>query len=249
MLLSKTIFSGMCMGIIHVLAGVDHLSALATLAVGSSWKAFTIGIRWGLGHSTGLISMTAVFLFLKEELDLQATIQFCNIVVGIMMIILGLHGAYTAYSVHLQKNNKKSNDDIEAGGDSHTNEANILCQCGKSLASYKVDFKDARTGRIVAYFIGVLHGIAGPGTILGVIPAVEMHSWHATALYLVSFIAASTCCMGFFASIFGEVTRRAGAASEQIEFILNASSAVISLIVGVMWLVFGMLGRLDDFFE
>ena len=49
----KLINLGVAMGIIHVLAGPDHLSALATLSVGSSWRAILLGVRWGVGHSLG----------------------------------------------------------------------------------------------------------------------------------------------------------------------------------------------------
>jgi hypothetical protein len=41
----KLIVTGLTFGCIHVLAGADHLSALATLTVGSKWKAFSLGIR------------------------------------------------------------------------------------------------------------------------------------------------------------------------------------------------------------
>jgi hypothetical protein len=37
---------GIGFGALHVLAGPDHLSALATLSVGSSYTAFSVGIRW-----------------------------------------------------------------------------------------------------------------------------------------------------------------------------------------------------------
>jgi hydrogenase/urease accessory protein HupE len=38
---------GILMGVVHVLSGPDHLSALATLSVGSSLRAFFTGVRWG----------------------------------------------------------------------------------------------------------------------------------------------------------------------------------------------------------
>lgn len=41
---ASLIATGFTMGVLHVVAGPDHLSALATLAVGSSWKALTLGV-------------------------------------------------------------------------------------------------------------------------------------------------------------------------------------------------------------
>jgi len=45
---------GIAMGILHVLTGPDHLSALATLSANvGQCRAFGLGVRWGLGHSAG----------------------------------------------------------------------------------------------------------------------------------------------------------------------------------------------------
>jgi hypothetical protein len=45
---------GIGMGFLHVLTGPDHLSALATLSANvGNGKAFSLGVRWGVGHSTG----------------------------------------------------------------------------------------------------------------------------------------------------------------------------------------------------
>ena len=65
--------TGASLGMLHVLAGPDHLSALAALSVGNSWRALTLGVRWGIGHSTGIcvpflmITSTYVFVVLGQE--------------------------------------------------------------------------------------------------------------------------------------------------------------------------------------
>ena len=41
---------GGTLGLIHVLTGPDHISAIVTLSVGGSYKAFWLGMRWGVGH-------------------------------------------------------------------------------------------------------------------------------------------------------------------------------------------------------
>lgn len=75
---------GLVMGFVHVLSGPDHLSALATLSVGSTWRAFFLGVRWGLGHSTGLVLMALVFGAFDGELDLGRLAVFCDWVVGLV---------------------------------------------------------------------------------------------------------------------------------------------------------------------
>jgi hypothetical protein len=52
---------GLGFGVVHVLTGPDHLSALATLAANDS-NAFWLGIQWGLGHSIGLVVVATILL-------------------------------------------------------------------------------------------------------------------------------------------------------------------------------------------
>ena len=50
---------GGVMGLGHVLSP-DHLSALATLSAGGGAEAFRLGVRWGLGHSIGMVANSAI---------------------------------------------------------------------------------------------------------------------------------------------------------------------------------------------
>lgn len=84
--------TGMLFGLVHVLTGPDHLSALATLAAGSSWRSFALGIRWGCGHSIGLILMAIVFIALDGKLDFTVLNTVTDVLVGVFMVALGLYG-------------------------------------------------------------------------------------------------------------------------------------------------------------
>lgn len=55
----------------HVLTGPDHLSALAMLSVGTTFRAFVLGVRWGVGHSLGLFLVAVVFFLSSQQLDLD----------------------------------------------------------------------------------------------------------------------------------------------------------------------------------
>lgn len=62
------------MGIIHVPTGPGHLSAIATLSgihvstrsssssSNQEEKAFLLGIKWGIGHSLGLLVVAGVLI-------------------------------------------------------------------------------------------------------------------------------------------------------------------------------------------
>lgn len=329
----KLMVTGVSMGVLHVLAGPDHLSALATLAVGNSWRALTLGIRWGLGHSTGLIVVAIIFILLKGELDLRTIGRYCDLLVGIFMVILGALGIGSSMKMYKEKRFKKLSEEddivivepnkkliskifsssslssdnlsnqsistkiinpnnsntiinIISGSDDSTVDINANFSDNGSLTNVrepnqhfkvkssthqqnisiisavtniairctKLDFEwldmhEPVTQRIVSFTIGLLHGIAGPGGILGVLPAVEMRCWHSAFIYLGSFVLASTFSMGLFASLYGEATKRLGATAESVELGLRIFSSAMSIIVGALWLVLSCLGKLDHFFH
>ena len=60
---ASLIGNGIAFGIIHVLSGPDHLGALVTLSANvGSFKAFTIGVGWGIGHTAGLLVVATILL-------------------------------------------------------------------------------------------------------------------------------------------------------------------------------------------
>jgi hypothetical protein len=110
------------------------------------------------------------------------------------------------------------------------------------------DIDDPASQSALALCVGVLQGIAGPGGLLGVLPAVEMKEKWASVLYLLSFIVVSTLCMGVFAAMYGEATRRLGDISGTIEFCVNISSCALSVVVGTLWVVLSLMGKLEALF-
>ena len=48
---------GASLGVVHVLTGADHVAALTQISCGSRLKGVWLGVRWGLGHSLGLLLM------------------------------------------------------------------------------------------------------------------------------------------------------------------------------------------------
>lgn len=161
----------------------------------------------------------------------------------------------TPHSELLHCNNENSNPDVEESYTDtyaksvhdHSIHGHDSCECCQILPF--IDMHDSTTQKVVSFFIGILHGVAGPGAILGVLPAVEMQSWRASTCYLGSFIVASTLSMGTFAAIYGEVTKRIGSTAVLIELILRVFSSSLSIIVGALWLILSLLGKLEGLFH
>lgn len=121
--------------------------------------------------------------------------------------------------------------------------------------------------RTMAILAGILHGLAGPGGVLGVIPAIQLQNGKLAAIYLFCFCTTSTLTMGIFAAMYGSCS--SSLAIEQQadggncrpyltdcnlpsprirEFQIECVSASLSILVGVMWLVLLALGKLDEIF-
>ena len=102
--------------------------------------------------------------------------------------------------------------------------------------------------RLVAFGIGIVHGIAGPGGILGVLPAIELHDGVLAVAYLGSFCFFSITAMGLFAALYGEVTSRIVSQKETLLKWVTVASGMMSLVVGILWLVLLYFGVLDEVF-
>ncbi|KAE9089456.1 hypothetical protein PF007_g19593 [Phytophthora fragariae] len=363
--------TGMLFGLIHVLTGPDHLSALATLAAGSSWRSFALGVRWGCGHSIGLIVMAVVFIALDGKLDFSVLNVVTDVLVGVFMIALGVYGVHEGVKkarrsrrrgasrrkrtqaksqVGVQESESESEDGVSAEGtetetdsvaspkrtllkdgqkagehlevtfsdedeaspaarrrglealkkqekvedavvvdvvvkdvsprqhsasveesspcesvvaleellsdrsqlsdegdtDNETSRGTGPMCCGFKLPT--IDFQNARTQKCTALVVGIVHGIAGPGGILGVLPAVGLHDTVKSCTYLGSFCATSIATMGIFAAVYGEATGRLGERSELLAFRISIFSSMLSVIVGVLWLVLAAIGKLQEVF-
>jgi ABC-type nickel/cobalt efflux system permease component RcnA len=313
--IGKIISTGLLLGIVHVMTGPDHLSALAAMSNGGSWRAFTLGLRWGCGHSTGLIIMTVIFFAAGQTIDLDATEQYLNYVVGVFMIALGLWTGKSVYRKYHLKLEKKAAliVDEDAGSrscvgglKSGTNTPTVVSlkpeqqptqvsttveapvpssptgsyalmingegdaaepptpvaptkskdeqgeeaepQTFKQKYCSNMNFENPLMQKVAALCVGIVHGIAGPGGILGVLPAVVLNNWGKSTAYLASFCLASIFIMGVFAAIYGEVTRRLGGNTPVMDYRVGMCSSAFSFIIGCLWIILQSCGVLDAVF-
>ncbi|KAF4316506.1 hypothetical protein BBO99_00008663 [Phytophthora kernoviae] len=143
----------------------------------------------------------------------------------------------------LSDRNEEMDADID--GKETKSSTGPMC-CGFKLPT--VDFQNAKTQKCTALLVGIVHGIAGPGGILGVLPAVGLHDTVKSITYLGSFCVTSIATMGLFAAAYGEATGRLGERSELLAFRISIFSSMLSIIVGVLWLVLAAIGKLQEIF-
>ena len=94
--------------------------------------------------------------------------------------------------------------------------------------------------------MGVVHGAAGPGAVLGVLPAVALRAPRLVVGYFAGFIAATVLTMGAFAMLWGEVTGIAGKRGRATERTLAFVSSAACVIVGVAFVALTLAGFEPD---
>lgn len=93
-----------------------------------------LGIRWGVGHSTGLVIVAVICIMLKGQFDIRAVSHYLNIFVGAFMILLGLHGIFTAvYARYFETDEKLKGQQTMGSSDSE------LCQETQGLLHKSTD--------------------------------------------------------------------------------------------------------------
>ena len=91
-----SILAGFAAGAGHVLAGPDHLGAVGPLAARSPQNAWKSGLRWGLGHTAGVLIVGVLFLALREVLPIDLISGWSERLVGVVLIAIGAWGLRTA---------------------------------------------------------------------------------------------------------------------------------------------------------
>ena len=84
------ILTGILAGLIHVVSGADHLVAMAPSAITNPKIALKNSISWGLGHSSGVVFLAVLAIFIKDITPLDKFSNFAEFLVGISLLIVGV---------------------------------------------------------------------------------------------------------------------------------------------------------------
>jgi hypothetical protein len=88
--------AGLAAGFFHVLAGPDHLAAVAPLAVGAERAAWRSGFTWGVGHTAGVVLVGLLLMAFREVLPVDALSEWSERLVGLALVGLGVWGVWRA---------------------------------------------------------------------------------------------------------------------------------------------------------
>jgi hypothetical protein len=87
---------GLLFGGAHVVAGPDHVAALAPIASVSSSRSWAVGLRWGLGHCGGVLLVACAALYVRDLIPIEALSAWSERTVGVALIGVGAWGLLRA---------------------------------------------------------------------------------------------------------------------------------------------------------
>jgi cytochrome c biogenesis protein CcdA len=218
------ILSGLLAGAGHVWSGPDHLAAIAPIAVRQPHRAWLPGLRWGIGHSAGVVIIGLLSLMLRELIPVNLLSSWGERFVGIMLIFIGLWGVRKALknSVHTHEH--------EHGGKRHVH-IHVHSTTSKHGSS------GAHQHTHAAFGIGILHGLAGSSHLLGILPMLAFPTQIQAISYLAAFAAGTVASMAGFSWVMGLAARRTAKRGLNLYRGLMGTCGVAAIVVGCVWLV------------
>jgi ABC-type nickel/cobalt efflux system permease component RcnA len=219
------LLAGLLAGALHVWSGPDHLAAIAPLAVRHRTRSWSIGVRWGVGHSIGVIVVAVVALWVRDFIPPDLLSEWGERLVGILLVGIGLWGLRVAYRSHIHAHRHRHEDHehthIHAHAHGHEPER---------ATPPHVHFH-------AAMGIGILHGVAGGSHFLGVLPALAFPTVAQAGLYLAAFAIGTIASMATFGALMDWLARRSDLAGANGYRLLMTATSTAATVVGAFWIV------------
>ena len=220
---------GALAGLMHVVSGPDHLVAVAPLAIRKPALGLRVGTAWGLGHATGVVALGLLGVVARSFINIDRISNWSEVLVGGVLIGIGVWALWQSRKVVLHRhphvhapshvdpsNRPHEHLHIHVANESHTEIAH-------------------RHHKRSAYGIGILHGAAGTGHLLGVVPALALPPRQGLA-YLFSYAVAAVAAMAGFGGLMGTIGHRL---SPRLLCNFMRLLGVVAVGIGVYWVTSG----------
>jgi len=169
--------------LMHVVSGPDHLVAVAPLAIQKPGLGLRVGTAWGLGHATGVIGLGLLGVAARTFVDVGRISVWSEVLVGGVLIGIGVWALWQSRAPHPHEHLH-----VHSVEEPHTEAAH-------------------RHHKRSAYAVGILHGAAGTGHLLGVLPALALAPREGL-VYLASYGIAAVAAMATFGALMGSIGHR-----------------------------------------
>ncbi len=215
--------TGLAAGSIHVLTGPDHLAAIAPLSIEGKNANWLIGLKWGLGHSGGVILVGLFALLFRELIPIDLISNYSERIVGIVLIGIGLWGIKKVIykNIHIHEHR-------------HDGERHIHIHTHASLKMHNKTSVHSHSH--AALGIGVIHGFAGSAHLLGVLPALALPTRFEAITYLISFGVGSISAMIIFSIIVSSLSVKFSVLGDKAYHGLLTTFSMAAIVLGGFWL-------------
>lgn len=219
------VIAGFGLGLLHSLEP-DHLAAMSTL-VGKAPRSTVVdsvkGVIWGLGHTLALGTFGVLLTFAGTQTP-GGFERVLEAGVGVLLVCLGIGRLRDARRGPHQHPHRHG--DVE----------HVHFHLHPRRTSHDSAAAHLRHGH-APLWIGILHGLAGSGTVLVLVPALLVDSLAGYFFFILAFGLGSILSMGAFcAGLSGLVNKlRSRAAGAGRWFAATAGG--LGLGVGVAWLL------------
>ena len=218
------VLTGLVAGAAHVLAGPDHLAAIAPLAAHRPRRAWLPGARWGLGHSTGVVAVGILALVFREALPLEQLSGWSERLVGVMLFAIGLWAVIRAVRLKIHSH--------EHEHDGRARHVHIHVH----TPGQNHDSMGAHSHTHAAMGIGLLHGLAGSSHFFGVLPMLALPTRTEALLYLLTFSCGTIAAMAVFSWFVGFSAVRFAGRAPQLHRGFIGFCGLAAMVVGAFWL-------------
>jgi sulfite exporter TauE/SafE len=216
-----TLLAGFLAGLLHVFMGPDHLAAIAPLSVKNPKRSWIAGLRWGLGHTAGVLCVAALFLLLRELIPVELISDSSDRLVGLLLIGIGVWAFRKAWLIHSH---------------THVHEGTVHEHIHLHARDHEPAARHAHAHEHAAFGIGTLHGLAGSSHFLGILPALALPSRWLAGAYLAAFGVGTICAMILFSSVLGKVAARFSIANSRAYRGLMFGCSTVAIGIGCVWI-------------
>ena len=216
--LANLLATALVLGALHSF-GPDHLAAVSVfVSRRPSWRrAAGLGARWGMGHSASILLVGGLVVLSGLRLP-ERFAPLAERLVGVVLIALGASALWRAWKLHAH---------------AHTHEGGTHWHLHSHAKSEAHDH-----GHGVLFGIGMLHGLAGTGVLVALLPSFAS-TRAGGILFLVVFGLGTICSMALFGATAGHMLSLTTRASVRLERGAIGLAGAASVLVGIWWLSTG----------
>jgi len=223
--------AGLIASILHVIAGPDHLAAVAPFAIESKRKAWKIGLFWGVGHLVGMIAIGLLFVNFKELIPVDKISNYSEQLVGFVLMGIGCWALYRIFNK--RKHHKHLHVHIENEPVIHSHEH----QHDHNSSHHHVHHGKLKQNNFASFSIGILHGLAGISHFLLFLPVLGFETQSDSIAYIIGFGIGILVAMITFAFVIGKVSSIAKNGHSEMFFNgIRMAGGLFAIVIGVYWI-------------